>query len=93
MDKCFNDARAAVAAIFCCQVLNMPLELMGDHEKKCTLENLGIDADALSHQEYREELIQDRIKRFCSLNEDLNKHFDNMMEDAQLERETVEERA
>ncbi len=90
ISNCFNETRAAVAAMYARQILNMPMEMMGDHEKTTILDRLGIDVDALSHEGYRQELLQDRIKKFRDFNIRLFNEIDTMMQDARLERETAE---
>ncbi|GAB1312793.1 hypothetical protein MFIFM68171_03003 [Madurella fahalii] len=77
--RCLNDARAAVAAVFCGEVLKFPLSTIGEHEKRSMLGNLGIDIDALVDWDFQPELLLESIKRFRNFSTDLNRELDEVI--------------
>ena len=91
MAECFNEARDAAVAIYCRQVLNMSMEEMGEHERRRIRIDLGIDVDAMPHQEYRNELLRDRIKKYYDFTKQLVEKVDKMKKDAGLEMVTIEQ--
>lgn len=57
----------AISAMFCKQVLKMPLELLPRTERKEILDKLGIDTKEVTNEVYREELVLNRVQQFCSV--------------------------
>jgi len=82
-----NDALAAVSAIFCRRVLNLPLETVGEHEKRSILGNLGVDVDGLTPclWEFQpEQLLIERVKMFRDSSTEMDKALRNVMRSAEM---------
>ncbi|KAH6988927.1 hypothetical protein BKA56DRAFT_246790 [Ilyonectria sp. MPI-CAGE-AT-0026] len=68
-----KDAKLALTAVYCSQVLKMPLELMARNQQKIILKALGVDVEKLQTPEYDEELVAMRMDRFCKVYKSLEK--------------------
>lgn len=66
LEIAMGKAQLATAALFCEQVLKMPLHLMSRTDRKVLLEALGVDSDEVQHDDYRREFIVDRLNQFCA---------------------------
>lgn len=92
LDRCANQAREAVAAVFCVQVMRTKLDdTLPEHAKRTLLETLGVDVDALSSVLYNQELIRDRLGRFRENNARLRRTMETVLEDANFVFETTEQ--
>lgn len=67
LGQALGQAQIALSALFCSQVLKMPLDLMPRTERKEILQNLGVDVTELGNEPYVQELVVDRIKRFATV--------------------------
>ncbi|KAH7125859.1 hypothetical protein EDB81DRAFT_860559 [Dactylonectria macrodidyma] len=77
-------AQIAFSAIFCEQVLKIPLELLPRLEQKETLELLGVDITKLGNEVYTKQFIMDRVKNFASRLNDVEKLRQEIGKDAGL---------
>ncbi|RKK65308.1 hypothetical protein BFJ69_g16397 [Fusarium oxysporum] len=90
VEKCANQARAAIATVFCAQVMQKRLdENLPEHDKRAILATLGVDADAVSNAVYSQELIRDRVRRLRENNSNLRSTMEKVLEDANFEFETT----
>jgi len=73
MGRAFADADAALAILFCTQILQKPLDSqhMSLNDRRTLLRELGVDVDQLSVRDYSSKLVDTRIKRFCKVYKDL----------------------
>lgn len=72
LESTLGGAHIAVSAMFCEQVLKMPLDLMSRSGRKEVLQGLGVDVDQLQDKDYQEGLVLNRIKQFCGVLEELD---------------------
>ncbi|KAI8713756.1 hypothetical protein NCS52_01221100 [Fusarium sp. LHS14.1] len=92
INKCANEAREAIAMVFCAQVMQKRLdESLPEHKKKEILATLGVDTDALPDAVYSQELVRDRLKRFREGNRNLRNRMERVLKDANLEFGTTEQ--
>ncbi|EEU36012.1 uncharacterized protein NECHADRAFT_101759 [Fusarium vanettenii 77-13-4] len=92
INRCANEAREAIAMVFCAQVMQKRLdETLPEHKKKDILATLGVHTDALPDAVYSQELIRDRLKRFREGNRNLRNMMTRVMKDANLEFGTTEQ--
>ncbi|GKU08292.1 hypothetical protein FLAG1_09622 [Fusarium langsethiae] len=89
VDECANQAREAIATVFCAQVMQKRLdESLPEHDRGAILATLGVDVDAVSDSVYSQELIRDRVTNFREKNRNLGNVMDRVREDANVEVET-----
>lgn len=92
IDRCANQAREAIAMVFCAQVMQKRLdESLPEHDKKAILATLGVDTDALLDAVYSQELVRDRVRRFRENNSNLRNRMERVLKDANLEFGTTEQ--
>lgn len=92
VDDCANQARQAIAMMFCGQVMQKRLdENLPEHDRRAILATLGVDVDAVSDSVYRQELIRDRVRQLREKNRNLCNMMERVLEDANVEPETTEQ--
>ncbi|KAJ9130501.1 hypothetical protein NKR23_g12172 [Pleurostoma richardsiae] len=92
IDRCANQARQAIAMVFCAQVMRKPLdETFPEHDRRTLLAALGVDVDAMSSFAYNQELIRDRLRRFRENNSNLRTRMESVQKDANFEFQTTEQ--
>ncbi|KAF5124045.1 hypothetical protein E5D57_011967 [Metarhizium anisopliae] len=67
LGKALGEANYALTAIYCSQVLKMPLdsEHITAHDRNVILRCLGLDVDRFQCREYSGGVVKSRIKRLC----------------------------
>ncbi|OAP54433.1 hypothetical protein AYL99_11534 [Fonsecaea erecta] len=91
IDRCANQARKAIATVYYAQVMQMPLDdTLPEHARRILLASLGVDVDAVSSAVYNEELIRDRLRRFCENNSKLRTRMKSVLADANFDLHTTE---
>ncbi|KAK0622709.1 hypothetical protein B0T14DRAFT_514317 [Immersiella caudata] len=80
LSQALVDADAALAILFCSQVLRKPLdsEHISLSERMMLLRELGIDTAHLSERDYSQKLVATRVTRFCKVYKDLKKQIDGL---------------
>ncbi|KAL6697682.1 hypothetical protein J3F84DRAFT_369673 [Trichoderma pleuroticola] len=74
LDNCADQARKAIAIVFCAQVMQKDLSgSLPEHERRSILDGLAVDMDAISSSAYTKRVIRDRISEFRKQNEKLCK--------------------
>ncbi|CAJ0551571.1 Ff.00g115010.m01.CDS01 [Fusarium sp. VM40] len=92
VDECANQAREAIAMVFCGQVMQKRLdENLPEHDRRAILATVGVDVDAVSDSVYRQELIRDRVRQLREKNRNLCNIMERVLEDANVEPETTEQ--
>lgn len=79
-----GQAQIAFSALFCKQVLKMPLELMPRSERKETLALLGVDIAKLGNETWTDESITDQVQNFATELNDFEKLRQEVGKDAGL---------
>jgi hypothetical protein len=94
MNKALQDAHLAVSVVTLRRVFNTPIELLGDHEKREVLKNLGVDVDALSSiPSFGPSLIESRFTAVRDMYDKLDEAVENLRVDANLELVALEDDA
>ncbi|KAH6608418.1 hypothetical protein Trco_001764 [Trichoderma cornu-damae] len=94
LDRCANQAREAIAMVFCAQVMQKRLdESLPEHDRRAILATLAVDVDTLFIHGYNEELICDRIRAFRENNSTLCTALNAALIDANFELATTERAA
>uniref|UniRef100_A0A4E9EDV0 Uncharacterized protein n=1 Tax=Gibberella zeae TaxID=5518 RepID=A0A4E9EDV0_GIBZA len=87
-----KDAKLGLASIYCSDILQMPLRLMGARERVEILKSLGIDMKELKHESfYNQELIELRIGRFNKAYTKFDNEREAVKQDTKL-KELIEPR-
>ncbi|OBS23118.1 hypothetical protein FPOA_03677 [Fusarium poae] len=80
-----KDVKVALAAIYCSDILKMPLQSMGIRERVKILKDLGIDMKELNPESiYDRELVRMRMERFVDAQERFKDERDTVLRDAKL---------
>jgi hypothetical protein len=80
-----QDAKVGLASVYCCYILQMPLESMGTRERLEILKKLGIDMKELSKDNiYEQELIKLRMGRFIEAHKAFKDEREAVLRDAGL---------
>ncbi|CAG1959736.1 unnamed protein product, partial [Fusarium graminearum] len=87
-----KDAKLGLASIYCSDILQMPLRLMGARERVEILKSLGINMKELKHESfYNQELIELRIGRFNKAYTKFDNEREAVKQDTKL-KELIEPR-
>lgn len=62
-----GDSHAVLTIRFCQQVFGVDFSHMERHERVKALKSFGVDTSYLGKDKYTEELVKDRLQRFCNL--------------------------
>ncbi|KAK4063984.1 uncharacterized protein Triagg1_9312 [Trichoderma aggressivum f. europaeum] len=93
LDDCADQARKAIAIIFCDQVMQKDLNVsLPEHERRSILDTLAVDMDAVSSSAYTKGVIRDRISEFRKQNEKLCESIKMVCQDANVESAIKEKR-
>lgn len=84
LQESMEQAQLAFSALFCKQVLKMPLELMPRSEQKETLALLGVDIVKLGNQTWTDESIMYEVENFAAELNDIEKLRKDVGKDAGL---------
>ncbi|KAH6991257.1 hypothetical protein BKA56DRAFT_667745 [Ilyonectria sp. MPI-CAGE-AT-0026] len=84
LQESMEQAQIAFSALFCKQVLKIPLELMPRSEQKETLALLGVDIVKLGNQTWTDESIMFRVEKFAAELNDIEKLRQEVGKDAGL---------
>lgn len=91
LEKSANEAREAIAMVFCAQVMKKRLdETLPEHHKRTILATLGIDVDATSSPVYNAELVIDRLRPFRENNRTVRDSLEMVTKDSNFEFQTTE---
>lgn len=83
-----SQAHAAVAMVFCAQVMRKPLdETLPEHDRRAILASFGVDVNGMPSPVYREELIRSRLRPFREWNAELQAKLEAVLTDVDCELE------